>query len=78
MEDVFEALLQGQKGKASLADFWAFVSYLGIGELPTEAEALDAMVEANPFRFGLQLEDDKRYYTLRLPVEDGPSARRVG
>ena len=70
--------MEGQKGKASLADFWAFVSYLGIDELHTEAEAIDAIVEANPLRFGRQLEDDKRYYTLRLPVEDRPSARRVG
>jgi hypothetical protein len=78
LEDVLEALLEGHKGEASVADFWAFVSYLGISELPTEAEALDAIVEANPGRFGLQLEGDKRCYVLRLPVDDRPSARRVG
>jgi hypothetical protein len=78
LEDVFEALLEGQKGEASVADFWAFVSYLGISELPTEAEALDAIVEANPDRFGLQIEGDKRCYMLKLSVEDRPSSRRVG
>jgi hypothetical protein len=78
LEDVFEALLEGQEGKASVADFWAFVSYLGISEVPTEAEALDAIVDANPGRFELRLEGDKRCYMLRLPAENRPGARRAG
>jgi hypothetical protein len=77
LEDVLEALLEGQKGKASVADFWAFLSFLGISEVSTEAEALDAIVQANPGRFELQLEGDERSYMLRLPVEDRPRARRV-
>ena len=78
LEDVFEALLEGQEGKASVADFWAFVSYLGISEVPTEAEALDAIVDANPGRFELRLEGDKRFYLLRLPAQSRPGARRAG
>jgi len=65
IEDVLQAILDAYGAAVTADDFDSFAKYLEIYTVDTNAEALDAVVSANPSRYELRREGERSFYRLK-------------